>query len=119
MKNTLAHLAGYLCVVLSDKSYDDPSMCHKYYPVFKMDRNEFELEYPEGTYSIYANHSGYAVKFDCGIRRTILLENGGKTLPLQVTKTPIPCPKVRRGTKVRYARGYWEKYLKTCGWTYA
>jgi hypothetical protein len=36
-----------------------------------------------------------------------------------VTKTPYPCPKVKKGVEVRYRSGLWEKYLRTRGWVAA
>lgn len=35
-----------------------------------------------------------------------------------VSRTPIPCPKVRSGIETRYRHGAWEKLLKT-GWVLA
>lgn len=35
-----------------------------------------------------------------------------------VDDLPIPCPKVRKGIETRWStKGYWEKYLKSEGWT--
>ena len=44
------------------------------------------------------------------------LVDGGKTLPIKTTETPLPAPKVRRGIETRYYMGWWQKYTQRYGW---
>lgn len=36
-----------------------------------------------------------------------------------VSRTPVPCPRVRAGVETRYRHGRWEKLTKRAGWVAA
>jgi hypothetical protein len=66
---------------------------------------------PEGSQGTYQSGGMYVFE-----NKWFPLVNGEKTLPAWVEKRPIPPPRVRAGTEVRWLRGGWEKYSQKKGW---
>jgi len=87
-----------------------PEIATLYYPIVGYP--------PEGaeTQSFYMD--GCKVFFHFRLVGTFSYANGGKTLPTWVERKPVPSPKVRAGTEVRWSGylGCWEKHLKSKGW---
>ena len=56
-----------------------------------------------------------------GRQITVLLLDGGKTIPVKTIEEPIACSKVRKGIETRWnsSRRCWQKYLKSAGWVAA
>ncbi len=65
-----------------------------------------------------SGHDGrYGGTLANGARFTVTIDPRGQAV--KIDETPIACPKVRKGIEVRYARGVWQKYLKSSGWVRA
>lgn len=125
MTNTLVERDGYLFVLSENRDRYDPILDRWWYPTgiratsYNREFVGASLEHDRGgVYQMVSDPEGNRYDY---FRRPhpVALEYLGKTTPTFVEKIDIPPPKVRKGTKLRWNRGHWEKYLKTKGWVWA
>ena len=116
MKNTLDFKDNLLCIRHEDVGYDIPETIVLWWPIGRLPRADYD--HLLGQEAIDNRDGIFRVQIgSCGSQR-FMLENGGQTQAIAVERTPLPCPKVRKGIETRYRSGRWEKQLKT-GWTSA
>jgi hypothetical protein len=107
---------GWLCIRHTDAHYLEPKETTLWWPVEPARQDEV------------AHLVGLEAR-DCrdgtfGYREAdrwvyLPLRHGRQTQAIHAETVDVPCPRVRKGTRTRWERGYWEKYLKTQGWVAA
>jgi hypothetical protein len=113
------HKEGYLCIRWDDAEYDRPERVTCWYPAFRAHRADYAHLIGLPAQPVGGSGGRYTVRIGEGFSGhhvTVQLERGGNTQPIAFERTPIPCPKVRKGVETRYAHREWQKYLKTAGW---
>lgn len=119
--NTIVWREGWLCIRHEDISYSNPEKVALYWPIQQCQEKQaievFET-LPLPAYSVHRDTAEYEVKIPgIGFVRKFNLKDGPSTKSLWCDISPIPCPKVRKGTETRWngSKQRWEKLLKT-GW---
>lgn len=108
---------GWLCVKHRDTDFAHPEEYFLWWPVRQVPKAD--AEHLIGREAADQGTGYYCVRtadYPRGYLVDLPLLNGGQTRPIANETVPLPCPKVRKGTEVRYHNGRWEKYLKTKGW---
>ena len=114
-RETIDWRDGWLCVRHEDTDFTQPFKTTVWWPATKCSE------------SFYVDLIGLETHVDSnglfGVRSPsesrwieFYLRNGGRTQPIHTDHSPLPCPKVRKGTPTRYRNGRWEKHLKSAGW---
>ena len=116
---TVDYRDGWLCVKWIDTDSSEPIRFTSWYPVRQVPKCDAADWIGREATPIGSQGGLYSMRtadYPCGYRVDLRLLNGGQTTPIAFDRTPIPCPKVRKGLETRYHNGCWEKRLRT-GWT--
>lgn len=101
---------GWLCVVESSPAHDTPEMVASWWPCVRCGEND-----RTAYVGAEVRPTGLAGEWRVWPAERLMLAvtlravDGGKTRPVRTDRTPIPQPKVRKGTDVEYRVGRWFK----------
>lgn len=113
---------GRLCVRADIVMSNEPTVTSLFWPI----GNQCAADWQEYIGHQMDGHDGnYWLSLDDVVRpfsrqrqAVFRLENGPQTKAIHVESRPVPRPKVRRGTEIRWRYGKWEKCLRN-GWVSA
>jgi hypothetical protein len=118
MHNTFDYCKGHLCLKSVDTMYAEPTLLTLWYPFFPAKREDIAHLIGKEAWCFFGPHSGFYTSVGSADTHTYALQDRGTTKPIHAESTPVPCPRVRKGIRVRWESGRWQKLLKS-GWVTA
>ena len=113
----LAYRDGWLCAAETHTRSSEPIAETFFWPLAHVRRQEWEGDLGK---ELWADKCGHAYSLRIGgFWKTWHLPEGGQTKALVVESAPVPPPKVRKTTKLRWYDGRWQKYSQRSGWVNA
>jgi hypothetical protein len=119
MKAITDYKDGWLTIREAAPMSDTPEMQITWWPIKQESREFLDNMEVIGKDARYTGDGCYSVRIGADQNLPVRMPEGGQTRSLAIAYEPIPAPKVRKGTEIRFRNGQWQKYSKTQGWVAA